>query len=196
MLRRLLGPDLLSMLCVVAVSAVSIVGVWKVRHESEPQLLICCVFFFGNESRCLPLTEHLHHASRLALTIIGKVITQPPPKSLVWQPAVCAKITNDDALSFATNEPGRVKWRVYLFDLFSQIGGRPGLATLVMAVCVGLFVQNWDRALDLLNLGLELVGVRLDGVQPTYSGGRKCWVRCGAELLTISLLTPSLTIPY
>lgn len=30
MLRRLLGPDLLSMLCVVAVSAVSIVGVWKV----------------------------------------------------------------------------------------------------------------------------------------------------------------------
>lgn len=30
MLRKVLGPDLLSILCVVAVSAVSIVGVWKV----------------------------------------------------------------------------------------------------------------------------------------------------------------------
>eukprot|EP00752_Nemacystus_decipiens_P011287 g10030.t1 len=82
LLRRLLGPDLVSMLCVVAVSTVSIVGVWK-------------------------------------------------------------------------------------------IGGRPGLATLVMAVCVGLFVQNWDRALDLLNQALELVGVRLDGVQPTSNGRQR-----------------------
>eukprot|EP00903_Cladosiphon_okamuranus_P007032 g6837.t2 len=82
LLRRLLGPDLLSMLCVVAVSAVSIVGVWK-------------------------------------------------------------------------------------------IGGKPGLATLVMAVCVGLFVQNWDTALDLLNQGLDLVGLRLDGVQPMSSGRQR-----------------------
>lgn len=29
-LRRILGPDLLSVLCVIAVSAVSIVAVWKV----------------------------------------------------------------------------------------------------------------------------------------------------------------------
>ncbi len=43
-----------------------------------------------------------------------------------------------------------------------------------MAVCVGLFVQNWDRGLDLLNLGLEVVGVRLDRAHPPSSpGGRK-----------------------
>ncbi|CAM9323201.1 unnamed protein product [Ectocarpus sp. 6 AP-2014] len=80
LLRRVLGPDLLSMLCVVAVSAVSTVGVWKV-------------------------------------------------------------------------------------------GGSPGLATLVMAVAVGLLVQNWDRGLDLLNLGLDLV--RLDSGHPPSPGRQR-----------------------
>lgn len=55
----------------------------------------------------------------------------------------------------------------------SQIGGKPGLATLVMAVCVGLLVQNWDRGLDLLNLGLELLGVSADSAQPPPPGRRE-----------------------
>lgn len=74
-LRKLLGPDLLSMLCVVAVSAVSIVVVWK-------------------------------------------------------------------------------------------IGGKPGIATLVVGVCVGLFVQNWDRGFDVFSLGLELVGMGPESSEP------------------------------
>lgn len=44
-------------------------------------------------------------------------------------------------------------------DTNCQVGGKPGLATLVMAVSVGLFIQNWDRGVDLLTLGLELVGL-------------------------------------
>lgn len=76
-------------------------------------------------------------------------------------------------------------------SFFSQIGGRPGLATLVLAVGVGLFVQNWDRALD---LGLELVGVRLDGA-PSSNGRRKYWMDCGAGRLPWLLLTPSLAMP-
>lgn len=60
-----------------------------------------------------------------------------------------------------------------------------------MAVCVGLFVQNWDRALDLLNLGLDLVGVRLDDVQPMSSGRRKYWMDCfDADMLALSLVPP------
>lgn len=39
------------------------------------------------------------------------------------------------------------------------MGGQPGLATLVIAVSVGLFIQNWDRGVDILTLALDSVGL-------------------------------------
>lgn len=41
----------------------------------------------------------------------------------------------------------------------SQVSGKPGLITLVIAVSVGLFIQNWDRGVDVLTMGLEMVGL-------------------------------------
>lgn len=54
-----------------------------------------------------------------------------------------------------------------------------------MAVCVGLFVQNLESALDLLNQGLDFVGVRLDNVQPASNGRGTCWMDCGASFMPL-----------
>ncbi|CAM9986619.1 unnamed protein product [Scytosiphon promiscuus] len=52
-----------------------------------------------------------------------------------------------------------------------KVGGRPGLFTLVMAVVVGLFIQNThDRGQNILKLGLELVGINPDSAQPRSPG--------------------------
>lgn len=59
-----------------------------------------------------------------------------------------------------------------------------------MAVCVGLLVQNWDSGLDLLNLGLELVGVSTDSAPPPPGRREYSWtsVVWAAGLLLLFLL--------
>lgn len=127
------------MLCVVAVSAVSIVGVWKVMPlEFE---VLCWVCRLGSYA---PLYLRCGLVSLLC----------HPPTDTISQ---CHRVTR----------------AVLLAVFILQIGGKPGLATLVMAVCVGLLVQNWDSGLDLLNLGLELMGVSSDSTHPPSPAGRR-----------------------
>lgn len=56
--------------------------------------------------------------------------------------------------------------RLHCANSLFQIGGKPGIATLVVGVCVGLFVQNWDRGFDVFNLGLELIGMGPETSEP------------------------------
>lgn len=56
--------------------------------------------------------------------------------------------------------------RCVLLTNASQVGGNPGLATLVMAVGVGLLIQYWEKGLYTLGLMLEALGVGADSAQP------------------------------
>lgn len=55
--------------------------------------------------------------------------------------------------------PGHVRASLSVVTVDSKVGGEPGLVTLVIAVSVGLFIQNWDRGVEVLNVALEFVGL-------------------------------------
>lgn len=52
-----------------------------------------------------------------------------------------------------------ITFHVIITRTAPQVGGKPGLATLVIAVSVGLFIQNWDRGVDVLTMGLDMLGL-------------------------------------